>query len=335
MYNNRLIVVLISLILSATFINAKVTGGSLHKTPDWFKESFLDITDDVDEANEQNKHLMLFMDLNGCPYCARMLKESFFTKNNTSDFIKKQFDVININVQGSKEITWDEDTILNERQLAQKLNVQYSPTIIFLDDKKNVVVRVNGYRSAKNFKYILDYVDGKHYKTMKLSKFKEKIKSKKLYKLKENKLFSNLTDLSKISSPLAVIFEDGGCTQCEYLHNTTLKNKEVIKEFKKFTVVRLDATSNDKIITPEGKVTTPKQWALDIDMSYRPGILLYDEKELISTIDALLYSHHFKELLRYVSGKYYDIYNGYLPYLRVRNKELTKKGINIDLSKEN
>ena len=64
----------------------KVTGGSMHEAPEWFKESFLDMSDDIDEAKDNNKHVMLFMDLNGCPYCTRMLKESFIAKNETSDF---------------------------------------------------------------------------------------------------------------------------------------------------------------------------------------------------------------------------------------------------------
>ena len=50
------------------------------------------------------------------------------------------------------------------------------------------------------------------------------------------------------------------------------------------------------------------------------------------TIDALLYPFHFKEVLRYVSGKHYIQYpKSYLDYLKVRQDELLKEGINIDL----
>jgi len=103
-------------------------------------------------------------------------------------------------------------------------------------------------------------------------------------------------------------------------------------EFKKFTIVRFDTNSNDEIIDVDGNKTTAKQWAQTINLDYRPGILLYDNKKLISTIDALLYPFHFKELLRYVSGKYYEKYpKSYLDYLKVRQEELLKKGININL----
>lgn len=337
MYKNKIILILLTVIFSISNLQAsskaKITGATAHEMPSWFKSSFLDIGEDIEEATESDKHVMLFMDLNGCPYCTRMLKESFIEESETKKFIQNHFDVININVKGSREVAWDEDTTFTEKEFATKLKVQYSPTIIFLDKKKNIVVKINGYRSAKNFKDILEYVNGKYYKNMKLGEFLNKIKNKNLYKLKNNTMFSNIKDLSNINTPLAVIFEDGSCTQCDYMHNTMLKNKDVINEFKKYTIVRLDASSDEQIIDVNGLKTTPKQWALKINLEYRPGILLYNDKKLISTIDALLYSFHFKEFLRYVSGKHYNKYAGYLQYLRVRQTELIKNGTNIDISK--
>jgi thioredoxin-related protein len=334
--NLQFLAVFFTIIFTFTTLNGatkgKVTGGSMHEPPEWFKESFLEIAEDIEEAKEEGKHLMLFLDLQGCPYCTKMLKESFHEKNETSDFIKKHFDVINLDVKGLREIAWSEEETLTEKELAQKLKVQYSPTVLFLDYDKNVVVRLNGYRSPTNFKNILEYVNGKHYKNMKVSEYLEKKKDNTIYTLKENKLFKKTSDLSKVNTPLAVIFEDGGCTQCDYFHNTTLKNSDVQGEFTKFTVVRLDASSNEKIVTPEGKATTPKAWAAELNLEYRPGILLFNEGKLQQTVDALLYSFHFKELLRYISGKYYKEYDGYLPYLRERQEELKAQGINIDIS---
>jgi thioredoxin-related protein len=310
----------------------KIIGGEMHETPEWFKESFLDMAEDVEEAQENNKHIMLFMDLDGCPYCTKMLNENFIEKNKTSDFIKKYFDVIDINVKGSREIVWDEETTLTEKELAEKLKIQYSPTILFFNYDKEVVVRVNGYRSPINFKYILEYVQGKHYENMTLTEYANKITKDSLYSFKENDSFKEIKDLSKVNSPLAVIFEDGSCTQCDYFHNRVLKDALVKEELSKFTVVRLDAKSTKEIINPNGEKTTPKKWAESINLDYRPGVLLFDNKKLISTVDALLYPFHFKEILRYVSGKFYVQYpNTYLDYLRVRQDELLKEGINIDL----
>ncbi len=332
----KLLVLLIFIFVSVTFLNAeagKIVGGANHSAPSWFKLSFLDITEDAKEAGEKNKHLMMFLDLDGCPYCDKMLKKSFFPKNRTSDFIKAHFDVINIRITGKKEITWDENTSMSEKEFAQKMKIYFTPTILFLDGDKNIVARVDGYRSPKNFLDILRYVNGKYYKKMPIDEYINKVKNKNLYKLKPNKMFSNIDNLSTISSPLAVILEDGSCTQCDYLHNVTFKNKDVKKELKPYTIVRLDASSNKPIIDVSGKKTTPKQLALDMNLTYRPTILLYNEKKLKLSIDALLYSFHLKERLRYVSGKYYKKYDSYHSYSRARKKELLKEGVTIDLSK--
>lgn len=311
---------------------AKIIGASNHTIPSWFKDSFLDISEDIEEASEKNKHFMIFLDFEGCPYCSKMLKESFEEDNKTSQFIKTNFDVIELNVKGSKEITWIDGDIVTEKELTEKLKIQYSPTILIFSANKQIVARVNGYRNSVDFQYILDFVQTKKYEDMDLATYLNKIEKNEIYKLQTNKMFKDLSDLSKISTPLAVIFEDGSCTQCEHFHNKILTNKDVKDEFSKFIVVRVDANSNSEIITPQGVKTTPKEWANNLNLDYRPTVLLFDNKKLISTIDALLFPFHFKEVLRYVSGKHYVKYpNSYLDYLRVRQDELIKNGITINV----
>jgi len=332
--NYKFIGVIFVILLMITNLNGagKVTGGSDHAMPEWFKQSFMDMNEDVEEAKEENKHVMLFMNLKFCPYCSKMLQENFEESSKLQPYIQKYFDVIAIDIKGSKEIDINEDTTMTEIEYAKYLKVQYTPTILFLDQDNNIVVRINGYRSPENFKYILDFVKNKEYKNMSLTQYIEKVKNKTLYTLQDNPMFKEFKDLSKINTPLAVIFEDGSCTQCKYLHNTTLKNKDVQQELSKFTIVRYDAMSEKTIITPDGKTTTPKQWAKDMVLDYRPGIVLFDKKQEIVRIDALLFSFHFKELFRYVSGGYYNKFHTFLDYLRPRQEELLKQGIDIDIS---
>ena len=46
----------------------KLTGGIVYSLPDWFKPSFLDLREDVEEARKANRHVMLFLHLDECPY---------------------------------------------------------------------------------------------------------------------------------------------------------------------------------------------------------------------------------------------------------------------------
>lgn len=266
----------VTISLGAT-TNGKITGGSEHETPDWFKQSFLDINEDVEEATQNEKHLILFVDLDGCPYCTKMLKESFISHNETSNFAKQYFDVINLNVKGSREVIWDSKTTLTEKDLAVMLKIQYSPTILFLDSNRNIILRINGYRTAKNFKQILEYIQGKHYKEKTLTQYLASISFLSDQKGKE-KVSKNLRDLSTIKTPLALLFEEKSCSQCDYLNNVTLKNEELKKEIAKFTLIRFDANSEEEFISVDGIKTTPKKFVTTLNLDYRPGILLYNEK---------------------------------------------------------
>ncbi|HKM18803.1 MAG TPA: thioredoxin fold domain-containing protein, partial [Aliarcobacter sp.] len=176
-------------------------------------------------------------------------------------------------------------------------------------------------------------IQTKSYEKMDFTSYLSKLDKKDTYAFISNKMFNELSDLSKIKTPVAIIFEDKSCIQCDHFHNKILKNKDVIDEFSKFTIIRVDANSTKELILPTGEKTTPKSLVEKINLDYRPAILLYDNKKLISTIDALLFPFHFKEVLRYVSGKHYVQYpKTYLDYLRDRQDELLKQGIDINVA---
>lgn len=138
--------------------------------PEWFKDSFLDIAEDLDEASELDKHLILFMDLNGCPYCYKM-NEDNFKHSPYKAFIQEYFDVIGLNVKGDREVVLDEQTTVTEKELAVLMGVKFTPGLIFLNTNNEVVAKVDGYRGVRDFKVILDYVKQRKYKEHSLASY--------------------------------------------------------------------------------------------------------------------------------------------------------------------
>jgi len=61
----KFIVIFIAIFFSANLFakEGKVIGTSNHTIPSWFKDSFLDINEDIEEASSKNKHFMIFLDL--------------------------------------------------------------------------------------------------------------------------------------------------------------------------------------------------------------------------------------------------------------------------------
>ena len=336
---NKLLVFLVC-ILASTSICAvskkpgKITGGVSHEMPSWFTDSFLDINEDVADAKSRNKNIMLFFHLNECPYCDAMLNENF-RGGDTTDFIRDKYSVVAINIKGDREITFNESTEITEKSISEQLKVQYTPTIVFINDDSKIVYRINGYRSPEAFKHVLNYVDVKAYKDMKLSSFIERRTTSKdvSYNFIPHKSLQKVNYFRGYKKPVAILFEDRHCTDCDFLHKRVINQTDVMLELDKFMFVRLDAYSDNKIVDFNGKATTPRKWANKLGLNYRPGIVLFDGMKEITRIDGKLYSFHFKEVLRYVSGKHYKQFPSRNAYLTAREEDLINKGIDIDISK--
>ncbi|MGB1008855.1 MAG: thioredoxin family protein [Thiolinea sp.] len=308
----------------------KLIGGVPHAAPDWFKESFLDISEDVEEASAENRHVMLFFQLNDCPYCDRMLTESFEAEP-LQGYIREHFDVIAVNVRGDREIAFNEEISVLEKELAEHLQVRATPAILFLDSENNSVVRVDGYRAPKRFQHILNYVSSKGYEKRSLSEHLDKHLERNIYQLRDNPLFTNITDLSAVAGPLMLVFEDGSCYDCDEFHEKLLAHQDVQTEIKPYTVVRLDTDTDTEIVDPAGNKTTAKALADELKMTYRPGVVIYDEGKLVRRSDSLLYSFHFKEGLRYIAGGHYKK-EDYRSYSQRRREELLAAGVTINLA---
>lgn len=318
---------------SAATATGKVIGGKISAHPDWFKDSFLDIGEDVEEAAEAGRHVILFMHLNGCPYCYKMTEENFKHAPYT-EFIQQNFDVIAINVKGDREVALNEQTSLTEKELAVRLNVTYTPTVVFLNQQNKAVARVNGYRSVPDFRQVLDYVHTKAYLETSLSRYVD-ARKETVYRFRQHLQLKQVTDLNAVADrPLAVMFEDRACVDCNALHDGHLSRPEVRAVLENYTFVRLDALSDESIIDVDGNPTTPRAYAQSLDLVYRPGIVLFDRGKEVTRITGVLYTYHFEEVLRYVGERHYEQYpESFFDYLDVRTAEITASGRDVDLSR--
>src|SRR5690606_18410064 len=73
-------------------------------TQPWFHESFLDLKEDLMEAEKAGKSLAILFEQRGCPYC----KETHVTNLSdpeTSSYIQKHFMMIQLNLHGARTVT--------------------------------------------------------------------------------------------------------------------------------------------------------------------------------------------------------------------------------------
>ncbi|MEW8001401.1 MAG: thioredoxin family protein [Candidatus Thiodiazotropha sp.] len=128
-----------------------------HEKPAWFKNSFLDLQEDLQEAADEGKRLVLYFHQDGCPYCAKLLNENFSIKAIV-DRTKQAFQLIAINIWGDREVTGLRGESTTEKAFAASMKVMYTPTLLFLNEQGQRVLRINGYYAPHRFLAALDYV---------------------------------------------------------------------------------------------------------------------------------------------------------------------------------
>src|SRR6185436_19472752 len=127
--------------------------------PDWFSESLLEMRDEVRDAAAQKKRVLLYFGQDGCPYCTALMRTNF-SQRAIADKTRRHFVAIALNIWGDREVTWTDGRRMSEKALGRELRVQFTPTLLFLDERGKVVLRLNGYLPPHRFEAALDYAAG-------------------------------------------------------------------------------------------------------------------------------------------------------------------------------
>ena len=150
-----------------------LTDDGLYKEP-WFLETFLELSDDLEAATKQGKRFVISWELKGCPYC-RETHFVNFAQPRISDYIKANFDILQLNIIGSRKVTDFDGTELSEKDLAAKYGVRFTPTFQFFGERaaplktlppqKREVARAPGYMRPDDFLAMFRYVREKAYES--------------------------------------------------------------------------------------------------------------------------------------------------------------------------
>jgi thioredoxin-related protein len=143
-----------------------MTDEGYYREP-WFIESFLDLHDDLAAAGEQGRHFALIWELRGCPYC-RETHLVNFARPDIAEFVSTKFDMLELNILGSRKVTDFDGEELTEKQLAAKYAVRFTPTIQFFEGtadnlkqkaaSERELIRIPGYLRPDDFLDVFRYV---------------------------------------------------------------------------------------------------------------------------------------------------------------------------------
>lgn len=305
--------------------------------PSWFRETFLDLREDIREAAKDNKRLMVYFGQDGCPYCRELMRTNFSDKS-IADKTRRRFDAVAINIWGDREVTGIDGKAHSEKTFAALLKVQFTPTLLFFDEKGKMVLRLNGYYPPHQFHAALDFVAGKHEQESSFADFLQRhAKESASGTLHEQPFFLKPPfdfDRSRrpAAKPLAVVFEQKHCAACDEMHASGFTDPATRALIEKFHVARLELFGGQPLVTPGGRRSNEEAWARELKVAYTPTIIFFDLRgKEVFRIEAYLKPFHFASSFDYVASGAYRQQPKFQRFVQARAERIRKRGGTVDL----
>jgi thioredoxin-related protein len=302
--------------------------------PKWFSESFLDFRDEVRDAAREGKRVMVYFGQDGCPYCKALMEVDF----GAPDIVAKtraRFVAIALNIWGDRETTWVDGRAMPEKALAKALGVQYTPTLLFLDERGRVALRLNGYHPPASFRIALDYaglVDPKEPFTDYLARRAPGVAAGGSGSAAQGEV--DMPRVLAAGRPVLVLYGYDGCKDCEELERDGFARPEVRELLDRFSIVRLDLMGSRKVLTPAGESTTERRFARSLAVAYAPTMVFLDGsgREVFRS-EGYMRPFHLAATLEYVASGAWKSEPSFQRYLQARADRTRASGRTVDLWK--
>ncbi|HEX9276542.1 MAG TPA: thioredoxin fold domain-containing protein [Casimicrobiaceae bacterium] len=303
--------------------------------PPWFESTFLDFREDIGDATRDGRRLLVYFGQDGCPYCKQLMTNNF-SQRTIVEKTRKNFLAVALNLWGDREVIWIDGRSMTEKELARQLKVQFTPTLLFFDEKGAVVVRLNGYYPPQRFEAVLDYVAARLERSEPLANYLGRaVREPASARLHDEPFFLRPPyDLrrKKGDKPLAVIFETTDCSACDELHREGFRRDEVLAQVKRIDVARFALGAHTGLTTPAGRRSSAETWARELGVTYTPTVIFFDDRgREVFRIEAYLRPFHFASSFAYVTSGAYRTEPSFQRYLQKRAGEMRARGERVEL----
>lgn len=284
--------------------------------PAWFKQSFLDLDEDLDEALKGGKSgLIVYFGQAHCAYCKAIMKDTL-SKPDLVEYLTRRFDMVGLSIHDVQELTAPDGKTLTVKEYSIREDAQFTPTLTFFGNDRQKALTLRGFYPAYKMRAALEYVADGHYQTMSFRDYLAQANPPSLFD--EEELISEPLFMPPpfaldrrhfpASQPLVVIFEQPKCHACDVLHSEPLQDSLVRERLEGFDVVQLNLWDKyTPVLTPDGRRLTPREWAADLELFYTPTLIFFDVhgKEVVR-IDSVVQFFRLAGVLRYVAEKAYQ-----------------------------
>jgi thioredoxin-related protein len=286
------------------------------RLPDWFKQSFFELDEDLDDALRNGKSgLIVYFGQAHCAYCKAIMDDTF-AKPDLVEYLVRNFDIVGLSIHDIRELTAPDGELLTVRDYSIREDAQFTPTLAFFGTDRQKALTLKGFYPAYEMRAALEYVADEHYQTMSFRDYLAQANPPLLFEdeaMISDPLFMQpplALDRSAFpaSQPLAVIFEQPNCHACDVLHSEPLQDAVVRDRLAGFDVAQLNVLDDETpVLTPDGRRLTPRQWSDELELFYTPTLIFFDARgQEIFRIDSVIQFFRLAGVLRYVAEKAYQ-----------------------------
>jgi thioredoxin-related protein len=243
--------------------------------PDWFKQSFYDLQDDLQQALDAGKQgLAVFFSEKSCSYCKAMVEKTF-REPDIAQRLSLNYDVVGLDVFSDVDMVdpkgnnhWVKDFAILEK-------AQFTPTLIFYGKDGDSLLRIVGYQSPIKMRAVLGYLEGGHYTHISLRDY---INKQPLGQSSNRQ--TNVIDFQfgvENTKPLLVIFESPDCQKCQQFR--IMLEAPVMKPYlQQMKLAFVSSSPDQRVVTPDGRSLSGKAWSDQLELLHSPSMVYFDER---------------------------------------------------------
>jgi thioredoxin-related protein len=310
--------------LAACCIGGMLATGALASAPEAIpKTSFLDLKADAREAALEGKTLMLLFEQEGCSYCTELRRVNF-AEPETAEMLHRRFDVVALDIWGSREVIDFAGAVMPEKQYARAFKVHFTPMVVFVAPDGKELFRMTGYYKPPEFRTALRYVAERHYERETFREYLHRAAEPTAPRAAES-FFVAADDLQQAlarsaagGKGLALLFEQPRCPACDEMRSRSFTDPETVKMLTgAFDVAALDIWGRRALRQIDGSAITESDLAQRLDIRYTPTLVFLDARGTeVFRADNYRKPEHLAVVLRFLADRGYERYASFQHWLR-------------------
>ncbi len=144
----------------------------------FLKLSFLNLQEDLQEARQEGKYLIIMFYQEGCPFCDKMYRVTFQDKK-VKEYFTKYFYMVLVDIKGANLLIDFQGKEITEKEFAHRHRIRGTPVFIFVDHQGKQILKLIGYIPPQDWLIAGRYIVEGHYRQKSFYKFLREERKKK------------------------------------------------------------------------------------------------------------------------------------------------------------